>query len=214
MYFLATLNPAFVEAKKKGLMGEWLTQKEKVKVIDDFYRKKSKVNGSEGSYGGEILPLCLDHAGGDDYGFGFVVPSTKRIGRVIDLFNDRKGHLIAKCVLYDYNDTATDIAQGMGKRKEKWGVSVWVDMNLPQGRGGPIIKELTHVAMTKDPNFAKDNSFIHHWGLSEEAVNKVLFKEYYTKGDGLCYASPQLISQSPKGMLNNKYQGMMSFSCN
>jgi hypothetical protein len=172
MYFLATLHPPLgKEFEDEG----FLTLEEKRKAIDEFYDLK------------EDIPLCVDHGSGKTH--GYVVKEEEKVGKVLDLFNDEHGNVVAKCIHYMDNDHYSK----MDFDKDKWGVSMWIDIQYDHNAETKEIsnktKKLTHVAVTISPAFADYNTFVHHWSLEEYGLNGVINKEYFTEGKGQCYAS-------------------------
>lgn len=179
MYFVATLHPNLVEDK-----GLFFTQTEKEKQIRDFYEKK------------QVIPLCIDHCGADTC--GFIVPEKERIGYVVDLFNNKKGELMVKLRLDGSHPAYKLIHQGMQLRRERWGVSVWIECDY-NTRLKQMNKSLTHVALTTDPLFAKHNTFLHQFSFDEHPLDRIIAQHYYDEQNPQCYASPQL-KQKIKGM--------------
>ena len=169
MYFVSSILPHLKETTDPNYVGMWLTINNKREVINKFYRSKRE------------LSLCIDHCNAQEA--GFVVPYKERIGRVLDLLIDEEGVLIAKCILYNDDERFSNIIQGINFRKEKWGVSVWLDIDDNN------IKDLTHVALTLDPYFKDHNSYIHEYSTNEESIDKIIIKNYYIESKGECYIS-------------------------
>jgi hypothetical protein len=181
MFFVATLQP--IPTKKEENDG-FFTTLEKRQVIDKFYKTRDTKD----------LPLCIEHGTGEQY--GYVVEQDKTAGKVLDLFNDEEGNIVAKCLLFGENEHFKVIIDAIENEKEKWGVSQWIDIYRETMEPDcPVEKELTHVALTSDPYFADRNTFIHHWSYKEDALDKVIAKEYYTKDKGECYASNEYIER-------------------
>lgn len=171
MYCVATLHPDLVEARHPDYHGGFFTEREKRRLIRKFYKQKLEI------------PLCIDHCGAQTC--GFVVPDSERIGHVVDLFNGRDGQLMVKMKLDNRHPAYARINRGMEIYKELWGVSVWIDF-YNTGR-----KELTHVALTTDPLFASQGTWIHARGLEERLMDEVIAKHFYKHGDKHCYATPE-----------------------
>jgi hypothetical protein len=171
MYFVSTIHPHLKETEDPKYNGDWLTIEGKRNVVNKFYRQKRE------------LPLCIDHCNANQG--GFVVPYDQRIGKVLDLLIDENGDLIAKGLLFEDDEHYAEIAQGIIVRKEKWGVSVWMDID--DGNG----KDLTHVALTLNPYLKDYNSYIHQYSHCEEAIDNVIVQHYYNKSKGHCYISNQ-----------------------
>jgi hypothetical protein len=181
MFFVATLQP--IPTKKEENDG-FFTTLEKRQVIDKFYKSRDTKD----------LPICIEHGTGEQY--GYVVEQDKTAGKVLDLFNDEEGNIVAKCLLFGENEHFKVIIDAIENEKEKWGVSQWIDIfRETMEPDCPVEKELTHVALTSDPYFADRNTFIHHWSYKEDALDKVIAKEYYTKDKGECYASNEYIEK-------------------
>lgn len=180
MYFVATLQPSSLTEKEKD--EGFLITAEKREATNKFYKTRLE----------KEIPLCIEHGTGEEY--GYVVESDKRVGRVLDLFVDEEGHSVVKCVLYKENEHYQVIRDAIENNKEKWGVSEWIDIFRETPESEPQ-KELTHVALTTSPYFADRNTFIHHWSLNEDALDRVIAKEYYIKDKGECYASNEYIEK-------------------
>lgn len=193
MYFVATLQP---KPTKKEQDAGFFSIREKRQAIDNFYNNK-KNNIKE-------IPLCIDHGTGESY--GYVVEKENTVGKVLDLFNDEYGNIVAKCILYDDNDHFKVIRDAIEEKKEKWGVSVWIDIYLENENVDikDAQKELTHVALTSDPYFADRNTFIHHWSYNETALDRIISKEYYSKDKGECYASDEFVEALNKFIVEEK----------
>jgi len=185
MYFIAKLHPRLVETQTDGYKGKWLTKREKQREIKRFYEKNLQI------------PLNIGHFDCDR--FGFVSPlrsNNVNIGRVIDMFNDKNGELVIKALLYNTHPAYKQINQGVYLSGEKWGVSIWLNLMYENGfDSGPTTKCITHVALTTDPYFASEGTYIYHWGLSEAAVDKTIHELYYDEKNSNCYAMPQLIEK-------------------
>lgn len=174
-YHLVKLHPQLLGDGRDGHRDTLLqTREEKERVVRDFYDKR------------QHIPLCLDHCGATRG--GFVVPQEQRIGRVVDLFTDRHGQLLVKLHLSGgtpaFQQITRETHQGV-----PWGVSVWLDV-LRDRPGGTISeKRLTHVALTKDPYFARHNTFMRDWSPSESGIDALVHKMgLYEEGAGECFA--------------------------
>lgn len=178
MFFLATLQADLPETHDDTYRGVWFTKAEKKDVILKFY----KLN--------QTIPLSVDHTADKEY--GSVIPTDKRVGRVLDLFMDKDGHLVGKCCITN-RDTVLRLTKGSYIDNEKWGVSLRIDWCLPGGiECDKIEKMLTHVAVTTDPYLADYGSFVHHWSTNEKTIDRAIHREYYSEGDGHCFAAPEL----------------------
>lgn len=171
LHFVATLHPDLIETKSKNYDGSLFTRQEKEKQILDFYRNK------------KAIPLCIDHCGADHC--HFIVPEKERIGYVDDLFIGKKGDLMVKLSLDMNHPYFPRISQGL--RKEPWGVSVWIEHNKYYNT-----KELTHVALTTDPYFGPQGTYLHKFDIGERGVYRAIAKDYYQEGCGECFATKEL----------------------
>jgi hypothetical protein len=161
-----------------------MTKEEKKDAILKFYRLK------------QHIPLSIDHTTAKEY--GAAIPKNERVGRVLDLFNDSDGDLIAKCVIDKDSKAIHRLTNGVYAKGEKWGVSVRIDWTLPGGiEGGRIDKLLTHVALTQTP-YLSDSAYIHHWSTNEKTVDKAIHRDYFQEGTGHCFAAPELIHKIKK----------------
>lgn len=176
MYFLSTLHPknSDINGQYRGM---YFSRPDKESQIRKFYRERLNV------------PLCLDHCGGESA--GVVVSPEERIGRVLDLFINRNGEMMAKLKLDDRHPAYRKIKDGIHSKGEKWGVSVWIQhvKNLETGR---ISKELGHVALTTDPLFAEHNTFLHWYGVQESGIDKMIAKDFYHEGVGQSFSAREM----------------------
>ncbi len=178
-FHLAKLHPNLVDDRDSRHQGLLLTRQEKERVISDFYAQQ------------QHIPLCVDHCNATRG--GFVVPPEERIGRVLDLFNDRHGQMLVKFQLDGTHPTFSPLMRGMHELGEQWGVSVWIDV-ARDGRTGSIKdKQLTHVALTQDPYFANHNTFLRDWSPTSTGIDSLIVKKaLYSEGQGECYATDAL----------------------
>lgn len=182
-YHLAKLHPNLVDDRDPRHQGLLLTRAEKERVIQDFYAHQ------------QHIPLCFDHCGATQG--GFVVPQKDRIGRVLDLFNDRHGQMLVKFQLDGEHPTFSPLMRGLHQEGERWGVSVWIDVARAGGPQGPITqKQLTHVALTQDPYFANHNTFLRDWSPTPTGIDKlVVEKGLYQAGVGECHAGEPFLAK-------------------
>lgn len=170
MFLIAKLFPRLEEAEQKGYTGTLLSEADMVANAKRFYTDKLNIH------------LCIDHRGVSKLGF---VKDSDRVGRVCDLFVNEGGELMMKCELFRHHgDGYREVNQGMFSKKERWGVSVGV-VKSPSGA-----RNLVHVALTNDPAFATEGTYITHWGLNEEKVNAALRNMVPKDGGG--FLSPEL----------------------
>lgn len=186
MYFLCTLQADLEETRREGYIGEWMTKEEKKDAILKFYKQK------------QHIPLSINHTTAKEY--GAAIPQNERVGRVLDLFNDKDGDLVAKCVIDKDSSAIHRLNKGSYVDGEKWGVSQRVDwcMIPNENGGGKIDKLLTHVALTQTPFLADEGSYIHHWSTNEKTVDKAIHRDYFQEGAGHCFAAPELIHKIKK----------------
>jgi hypothetical protein len=166
MYFIATLHP-LIDPNSQDAKDGYLSVSDKRDIIRDFYTP-----------GAEEIPLCVNHGEGDVVGAGYKVAIEDRIGKVLDLFNNKEGEMVVKCVLSPESKHYQSVNQSIFTDNAKWGVSVWVDITDFKDDVTPVKKNLTHVALTNEPYFGEYNTFIHHWSLNETAIDRVISEEY------------------------------------
>ena len=183
MYFVSTIHPELPETQVDGYLGEWLTLQDKRDAITEFHATNKKPG----------IPIVVNHDVEKTY--GSLVPVSKRVGKVKDLFMDKDGDLVAKCVLYTGTEAFKQISQGIHLNREKWGVSVRIDWCMPDGlESKRIDKRLTHVALTQTPYLGEQGAYIHHWSHNSVNIDRVIDREYFTENEGHCFASDQLKS--------------------
>ena len=183
MFLIAKLHPHIDDTEKEDYNGLWLSRAAKEETIRRFYAKKQEI------------PLCIDHRDTGRTGF---VKDANRVGRVHDLFLNDKSELMVKCELFNHHkDGYREVNQGMFRKGERWGVSVGLVNVKDPVTGKKKSRNLVHVALTNDPAFAAEGTYISHWGLDEEGINKVIRREYYAKGG---YYTPEM-SAKLEGML-------------
>jgi len=199
MYFLCTMHPDLPETNEENYIGEWLMLKERRKAIKDFYNEKHNI------------PLSIEHKADNKY--GSMTPANERAGKILDLFLDKDGHMIAKCHLFSENkESFKRINYGSHVNKEKWGVSPRIDWCMPDGLSGKINKHITHLALTLTPYFDKYGTYIHDWNTNEKTMDAVIQRKYYKENDGKCFAMPELknkIDYSMNLLYKKKNNGML-----
>jgi hypothetical protein len=169
MYYLATLHP---QLKKRNRYG-YFSRREMERQVLDFYHNK------------EYVPICIDHCGASTA--GFVVPREERVGAVEDLFINQRGQMMVKMKLDPTHGEYPRLCQSLDNPAHHWGVSVWIDQIAPGN------KKLTHVALTDDPYFAQDNTFVHAGtSIGTRPMDRIIHEKYYSEGEGLCFASKEL----------------------
>ena len=190
MYFLCTIHPELVETQEKDYVGEWMTMQEKRQAIDQFYGRRQDIS------------ISFNHTAKKEY--GSFIPHEHTAGKILDLFCDADGDMIAKCYIPRDNPAFKQLNQAVHLSKQTWGVSPRIDFCLPEGYGGPIVKTLTHVALTQTPLMADKGTFIHHWATNEQALNHTINREYFTEGQERCYAAKALTDtlSKLKGVIN------------
>lgn len=190
MFFLATLHPNLTK-NDPNYDRVFYTEEEKRVQIERFYRDQ------------EFIPLNVDHKSTrDDYGFNQVAKEDC-VGRVVDLFNNKEGKMMLKMQLDINHPFYPQINQSIFERKEKWGVSVWIDavkdLHKPEQYA---YKKLAHVALTKDPLFAGHGTFLHDWQLLEPRLDYAIATKYCTADGPESYCA---------GGLKNKLKGVFLF---
>lgn len=193
MYFLCTVHPELEETKEKGYMGIWMTLDQKKKFIHEFYNYKSF----------QEIPFSLEHKAQQYY--GSVIKRQDRDGKVLDLFIDKRGDIIAKGILYKDTESYKNIEDYTfndddTKKGKPWGVSMRLDCLFPFDDNKDVIKKITHIALTQEPFFAKKGTYIHHWSNDEDAINRTISKYYYKENMGSCYITDIL-----KNKINMSY---------
>ena len=173
LYGVGLAQPALQD----DVLDEFLTRADKEVQIRDFYRHRQRI------------PLCLDHCHADRA--GFVVPERDRIGYVLDLFINRDNAMMVKFKLDNRHPAYVQIYDGINKRREAWGLSVWVERSQSR-RTGRVTKALTHVALTLDPRFADYNTYMYQYSLNEDTINNVIARQFYRHKDGYCFATADL----------------------
>lgn len=165
MFHFATLQPDVVQDTEIG--HAFFSQADREKQIRDFYAED------------QDIPLNLNHDGCDV--MGRVVVPMARCGRVLDLLQGRDGALLVKMQLYTRHKAYAEIANDLMDRRNKWGVSVFIDAT-------PREKRLVHVALTKTPLLAAYNTFIHLSAWDEAVLDREIAHRFYAEGDGRCFA--------------------------
>lgn len=167
MYVVAKLHPKVAEYEHDAYQGDYLSVKDQERVIQDFYANERDI------------PLCIDHLGIDSTGF---VRHEDRVGRVVDLFTNKDHELMVKCQLFPEHKAYYEVNESIFKEGKKWGVSVGL-ANLKDPQKNTILeKNLVHVALTTDPAFGAQNSYLFDWGLFEEDVDRKIAQKYVGTG--------------------------------
>jgi hypothetical protein len=171
MFHLAPLHPRVVE----GPDGDaFFSRAEKEAQILDFYHEQ------------QFIPVNIDHRGADQR-TGVLVDPRECVGRVVDLFNGRDGFMVVKLQLDNTHPQYGVVRRSILQRGEKWGVSVGISLNYETGR-----KRLVHVAITRDPLFARYGTMVHYDGLVEWLVDREIARRYYAPGQGQSFAAAPL----------------------
>jgi hypothetical protein len=161
MFCVATLQPQ--QGQQPTL---FLRRDEMVRQIDAFYTMSQRI------------PLCIDHCGAQTC--GFVVPAQERIGHVTDLWVNAQGQLMVKLWLDGSHRAFKQINQGIFHSGERWGVSVWLDQLFD-------VKILTHVALTTNPFFARQGTWLHGWNLYEGPMDREIASKHFDSASDVCY---------------------------
>ncbi len=190
MYLLAKLHPHLEKTEEENYVGPWLSRKAKEEIITRFYKEK------------KCIPLCIDHRDRDRLGY---IKHENVVGRVCDLFIDKNDELIMKCEVESAPEHKgyQEIVNGMFMKREKWGVSVGLVKMSDPSTGNVVSRNLVHVALTTDPGFARHGTFITKWALSDDAINRVITRDYMNDREALnkVYAV---------GPLQEKLQGIVN----
>jgi hypothetical protein len=180
MFLFAKLHPHLEEYEKPGYSGDWLSRQAKERIVNRFYAQRTEI------------PLCIDHREINDSGF---VKQANVVGRVVDLFINPQSELMVKCKLDNTNQAAyREVSQGIFKKKEDWGVSVGLVHHKKKDE-----RNLVHVALTNDPGFAKQGTFITHYSFDEAPLDKVIATQCCTK-DAAFFAAPEFIAKLKAGI--------------
>lgn len=102
------------------------------------------------------IPVCLDHAGGliDDTMETFTVPSDKQIGRLVDTFVRDDGQMLHSLeIFHEYPDIVHMIKEDV-KAGRPWGVSLGKDVKVANDRFDILGKDITHIGITRNPQYA------------------------------------------------------------
>jgi hypothetical protein len=191
MYLLARLHPDVVRLEGDSFKEGWLNRFEKEQQISRFYRENLRI------------PLNIDHRGADATGFiaGSEKESNTNMGHVVDMFNDRNGDLMIKCLLRSDHPAYRQINQSMCHEQAKWGVSVWLTHQHPKGfMRGPILKNIAHVALTTDPALAAQDTFLLKWALNEDYMDAEIRRSYYAENDWRCFFDGPLKKKMTTGI--------------
>lgn len=192
MYLVAKLHPKVAAYESAEYQGDYLSVKDQERVIRDFYEQERDV------------PLCKDHMGTDSTGF---VRYDDRIGRVVDLFTNKDHELMVKCQLYPEHNAYNEVNRSIFNEGKKWGVSVGL-ANLKDPHNGTVLeKNLVHVALTMDPAFGSQNSYLFDWGLFEDDVDRKIAQKYVGNG----YASDVFRKKMANAAATGKIECVLFF---
>ncbi len=181
VYIVATLHPNLGSNYK----GHWLNEYDQKNVIDRFYNERQRI------------PLSYEHVNCGSTGY---VQGRDIIGHVLDLFQGNNGDLMVKCQLSSKHPATLKINNDIIENKIKWGVSVGL-IHLPDEDGvnghdiSEMKKNLIHIAFTTDPGFAKQNTFVHHWALTESDIDYAIGKNYFQEGHGKSYGNESFVKR-------------------
>lgn len=201
MFFICKVQPKFPEKdiEKSPALGLLFDKNEKKEAVLKFAEDLKK---------GKKLPICENHAGGDNY--GFEVPEKDIKGEMRDLILNSDEELMGIGEIYP-NETASHLVQEMLMKNQNWGVSLWLDVR--DVIGDKRYKNLTHVALTKEPAMGKYGSYIYEFSHIAPPLEKILATKYYGIGsnnnnnnnkENNSFASPELIEKWKKhGIFNS-----------
>lgn len=155
MWFIGTAQPHLARADGPADRTSFLTVDEKRAWADRV-----------ASWDTGFVPLCIDHAGGEQAGAPgadrgqFVVPGKLQIGRLWGAgVSPTKGLLTMGEIFWDRPE-ARAIADSI-ERKEHWGLSLCTNLRHDAAGARVLAKDVTHVGVTRDPEFAPEGAIIH-----------------------------------------------------
>jgi len=174
MYFVGTAQTHTPDADGPSEGTTFLTRQEKMLLADDLTEGRS----------GDIH-IVVDHADGEkmmanakhwsESPGAFVTPTQKRIGKMHEAFVDDKGDLVVTGELFYHRPETKAIIDGIngkGDKYEKWGLSLCTDLGRSYGRVES--KQVSHLGITRDPEFGEEGTWLHHAFLSPASLNEYL----------------------------------------
>lgn len=140
------------------------------------------------------IPLCIDHAGAegaDEQAGAFRVPNRLVIGRLVHALVRENGQLLLASEIYyerpEVKRIVRDIESG-----SPWGVSLCTDYLLRESDKTVHGKKITHVGVTKVPEFGEDgNTWMHLVAMSPATFYRELHEQVVRHEPGI-FMSPNL----------------------
>lgn len=156
---LVTLSTSQPWLKQCGGLREHTTMLTEIERLDFV---KDLASGKLG-----VLPLCIDHAGGDDPnnaalrdGEPFEVPGYLIIGRVVHGIVRPNGQLLTVNEHYHERPETKAIIKDLNSGRA-WGVSLCTNLVMKADMTKIYSKKVTHVGVTRDPEYGDHNTWIH-----------------------------------------------------
>lgn len=135
-----------------------------------------------------FLPLCIDHAGGDQHPpdpargdmTPFEVPGSLVTGRVVHAAVRQNGQLLIIGEMFferpESRQIIADIEAG-----HYWGVSLCTNLTMDADMTTVYSKRVTHIGVTKDPEFGAENTWIHLAATNWPAFYRELATNFIAK---------------------------------
>lgn len=122
-----------------------------------------------------FLPLCMEHAGAEKEdaapGGRFVVPGPLQIGRIVWAGVRGNGDLIVAGELFFERPEARQLLAAI-RRGERWGVSLCTDLRLEQDTSEVTFKNISHLGITRTPEFGAEGTWIHRIYESSDTLDR------------------------------------------
>lgn len=188
MQFLATAQPFLVQCEGPRQHTSLLTGLERTEFVDDL---------ASGALG--VLPLCIDHAGGDDPALAaagaagsapFAVPGALVIGRVVHAAVRPNGQLLVFGEMFFERAESRNIADDI-RAGQHWGVSLCTNLLMEADMTKVYSKRVTHVGVTRDPEYGAQNTWIHLAATNWPVFYRTFAADFVDKEPGM-YMSQSL----------------------
>lgn len=165
-----------------------LTLSERINFVDEL------ANGTIA-----FLPLCIDHAGGDQVPAPasastdrtpFEVPGALVIGRTVHGLVRHNGQLLTVGEIFYERPESRQLIEGI-QAGERWGVSLCTNLVMDRAQTTVLSKRVTHIGITRDPEFGDENTWIHLAAMSWPAFYEKLATDFVAKEPNM-YMSARL----------------------